>query len=169
MNEQQLASIERKNTWLYELVEVEFPTPESLKGRDVYFKTLEKATYQVVNKDTLLESDSEFNPDDIFLVDFHRLTIMFSILQSQRWEQQYDKDMIIEYLTQIILTPDFELYIGFKSGVSIGAAIVSHLEGNTLISDVAVSESKYKSSFVADLAKRLSTEQKLLDSVVIEN
>lgn len=140
-----------------------------MKGRDVYFKTLEKATYQVVNKDTLLESDSEFNPDDIFLVDFHRLTIMFSILQSQRWEQQYDKDMIIEYLTQIILTPDFELYVGFKSGVSIGAAIVSHLEGNTLISDVAVSESKYKSSFVADLAKRLSTEQKLLDSVVIEN
>ncbi|MCG9776542.1 flavodoxin, partial [Vibrio diabolicus] len=99
MNEQQLASIERKNTWLYDLVEVEFPTPESLKGRDVYFKALEQATYQVVDKDTLLESNSEFSSDDIFLVDFHRLTIMFSVLQSQRWDQQYDKDMIVEYLT----------------------------------------------------------------------
>ncbi|HHX8539192.1 TPA: flavodoxin [Vibrio diabolicus] len=169
MNEQQLASIERKNAWLYDLVEVEFPTPESLKGRDVYFKALEQATYQVVDKDTLLESDSEFSSDDIFLVDFHRLTIMFSVLQSQRWDQQYDKDMIVEYLTQIILTPDFELYVGFKAGAPIGAAIISHLEGNTLISDVAVSESKYKSSFVADLAKRLSTEHKLLDSVIIES
>jgi len=169
MNEQQLASIERKNTWLYDLVEVEFPTPESLKGRDVYFEALKKATYRVVNKDTLLKNGAEYLPDDIFLVDFHRLTIMFSILQSQRWEQQYDKDMIIEYLTQIILTPDFELYIGFKDGIPIGAAIISHLEGNTLISDIAVSESTYKRSFVVALAKRLSTKHKLLDSVIIEN
>ncbi len=85
MNEIQLASIERKNAWLHDLVEVEFPTPESLKGRDIYFQMLEQQQYQVVDKDSLLAGEAECKTDDIFLVDFHRLTIMFSLLQSQRW------------------------------------------------------------------------------------
>ncbi|MGP8306823.1 flavodoxin [Vibrio sp. YIC-376] len=168
MNEQQLVSIERKNVWLHDLVEVEFPTPESLKGREIYFQSLEKQTYQVVEKHTLLMGDSECKAEDIFLVDFHRLTIMFSILQSQRWDAQYDKDMIVEYLTQIILTPDFELYVGFLEGTPVGAAIVSQFGGNTLISDVAVSDSLEKSQFISDLAKRLDGEQKLCETVVCE-
>lgn len=107
MNEQQLVSVERKNAWLHDLVEVEFPTPESLKGREIYFQALDHQAYQVVDKDTLLMGDPECNAEDIFLVDFHRLTVMFSILQSQRWDAQYDKDMIVEYLTQIIFDARF--------------------------------------------------------------
>lgn len=103
MNEQQLASIERKNAWLHDLVEVEFPTPESLKGRETYFQAINAQEYQIVAKASLLEGEANLQADDIFLVDFHRLTIMFSILQSQRWEEQYDQEMIVEYLTQIIL------------------------------------------------------------------
>ena len=99
MNEQQLASIERKNAWLHDLVEVEFPTPESLKGRETYFQATNAQEYQIVAKDSLLEGEANLQADDIFLVDFHRLTIMFSILQSQRWEEQYDQEMIVEYLT----------------------------------------------------------------------
>ncbi|AEX24433.1 MULTISPECIES: hypothetical protein [Vibrio] len=168
MNEIQLASIERKNAWLHDLVEVEFPTPESLKGRDIYFQTLKQQQYQIVDKDSLLAGEAECKTDDIFLVDFHRLTIMFSLLQSQRWDKQYDKDMVVEYLTQIILTPDFELYVGFKDGSPIGAAITSHFEGNTLISDVAVSDVIEKSQFESDLAKRLDNEAKLCETVIIE-
>lgn len=168
MNEQQLVSVERKNAWLHDLVEVEFSTPESLKGREIYFQALDHQAYQVVDKDTLLMGDPECNAEDIFLVDFHRLTVMFSILQSQRWDAQYDKDMIVEYLTQIILTPDFELYVGFKEGNPVGAAIVSQFEGNTLISDVAVSGSLEKSQFISDVAKRLDGEQKLCETVVCE-
>ncbi|MDV6250212.1 flavodoxin [Vibrio sp. EA2] len=168
MNEIQLASIERKNAWLHDLVEVEFPTPESLKGRDIYFQTLKQQQYQTVDKDALLTSEAECKTDDIFLVDFHRLTIMFSILQSQRWDKQYDQEMIVEYLTQIILTPDFELYVGFEDGKPVGAAIVSQFEGNTLISDVAVSDSIAKSQFESDLAKRLDSEEKLSETIILE-
>ncbi|MBR9876204.1 flavodoxin [Vibrio sp. J1-1] len=168
MNEIQLASIERKNAWLHDLVEVEFPTPESLKGRDIYFQMLEQQQYQVVDKNALLAGEVDCKTKELFLVDFHRLTIMFSILQSQRWDKQYDQEMIVEYLTQIILTPDFELYVGFKDGNPVGAAIVSQFEGNTLISDVAVSDLIAKSQFESDLAKRLDTEEKLSETIIIE-
>ena len=40
MNEQQLESIKRKNAWLHDLVEVEFPTKESLEGRAIYTLSL---------------------------------------------------------------------------------------------------------------------------------
>ncbi|MBR9787394.1 MAG: flavodoxin [Vibrionaceae bacterium] len=168
MNEIQLASIERKNAWLHDLVEVEFPTPESLKGRDIYFQTLKQQQYQIVDKESLLGRETECKTDDIFLVDFHRLTIMFSLLQSQRWGKQYEQDMVVEYLTQIILTPDFELYVGFKDGNPVGAAIVSQFQGNTLISDVAVSDSIAKSQFESDLAKRLHNEEKLCGTIILE-
>ncbi|HCE4527931.1 TPA: flavodoxin [Vibrio parahaemolyticus] len=169
MNEQQLASIERKNAWLHDLVEVEFPTPESLKGRETYFQATNAQEYQIVAKDSLLEGEANLQADDIFLVDFHRLTIMFSILQSQRWEEQYDQEMIVEYLTQIILTPDFELYVGFKDGNPVGAAIASSYEDNTLISDVAVSQSLDKQQFSVDIAKRLNSDHKLCDTIIIES
>ncbi len=169
MNEQQLANIERKNAWLYDLVEVEFPTSESLKGRDIYFQALEQQNYQLVDKNTLLKTDSVFKAEDLYLVDFHRLTIMFSILQSHRWDDKHDQEMIVEYLTQIILTPDFELYVGFQDGNPVGAAIVSQFEGNTLVSDVAVSGAFEKNQFIADLAKRLNSEQKLCETIICES
>ncbi len=168
MNEIQLASIERKNAWLHDLVEVEFPTAESLKGRDIYFQTLEQQQYQVVDKKVLLDTEVDCRAEELFLVDFHRLTIMFSILQSQRWDKQYDQEMVVEYLTQIILTPDFELYVGFKEGNPVGAAIVSQFQGNTLISDVAVSDSIEKTQFESDLAKRLNSEEKLCETIILE-
>ncbi|MEF1310921.1 flavodoxin [Vibrio mytili] len=169
MNIQQLACIERKNAWLYNLVEVEFPTQESLKGRDIYFNTLNGQAYHSVDKSSLLSELSVFSENDIFLVDFHRLTIMFSILQSNRWEQQSDKDMIIEYLTQIILTPEFELYVVFAEGNPIGAAVASHFEGNTLISDLAVVPEVNQQDIVVSLAHKLSSEGKLLETVILES
>jgi hypothetical protein len=76
--------------------------------------------------------------------------------------------MVVEYLTQIILTPDFELYVGFKNGNPVGAAIVSQFQGCTLISDVAVSDSIEKTQFESDLAKRLDKEEKLYETLIIE-
>ncbi|MGR5236604.1 flavodoxin [Vibrio alfacsensis] len=169
MNEQQLDSIKRKNAWLHDLVEVEFPTKESLEGREIYFRTLETLSHEIVEKSLLLTKDNVLDAEDIFLVDFHRLTVMFSILQSQRWDEQHDQEMIIEYLTQIILTPEFELYVGFQDGEPVGAAIVSHLEGNTLISDLAVSQNLDKQQFAADLAKKLDSDKKLCETIVLEN
>lgn len=168
MNEQQLEIIKRKNAWLHELVEVEFPTKESLEGRQTYFLSLEEAEYDVLPDKLFIESARALQNDDIFLVDFHRLTVMFSVLQSQRWSTQHDQDMIVEYLSQIILDPDFELYVGFNDGEPVGAAIVSHYEGNTLISDIASSQSLDKRQFAVDLAKKLHDEKKLCETIVLE-
>ncbi|RIW00050.1 flavodoxin [Vibrio harveyi] len=148
MNEQQLESIKRKNEWLHDLVEVEFPTKESLEGREIYNRMLEQKTYEVSSNTLLLDNESNLSVEDIFLVDFHRLTVMFSILQSQRWADKHEQEMIVEFLTQIILTPEFELYVGFKEGEPVGAAIVSQYEGNTLISDLVVSQNLDKRQFV---------------------
>ncbi len=168
MNAQQLASIERKNAWLHDHVEVEFPTSESLKGRDIYFQALKTKEYQVVEKDSLLLGEDKFSSVDIFLVDFHRLTIMFSILQSHRWHDKYEQEMVVEYLTQIILSPDFELYVGFQEGNPVAAAIISHFEGNTLVSDVTISGELDKQQFVSALVKRLNSEQNLCDTIICE-
>ncbi|ELC3157970.1 flavodoxin [Vibrio harveyi] len=169
MNEQQLESIKRKNEWLHDLVEVEFPTKESLEGREIYNRMLEQKTYEVSSNTLLLDSESNLSVEDIFLVDFHRLTVMFSILQSQRWADKHEQEMIVEFLTQIILTPEFELYVGFKEGEPVGAAIVSQYEGNTLISDLVVSQNLDKRQFVCDLGKKLNHDQKLSETIVIEN
>ena len=169
MNEKQLESIKRKNAWLHDLVEVEFPTKESLEGREIYTRLLEEQTYQVVEKSSLLEKECHLASEDIFLVDFHRLTVMFSILQSQRWSDKHEQEMIVEYLTQIILTPEFELYVGFAEGEAIGAAMVSQYEGNTVITDTVTSHNLDKAQFVSDLATKLNAEQKLSETVVLEN
>lgn len=92
MNQQQLESINRKNAWLHDLVEVEFPTKESIEGRAIYTRMLDALTYDAVDKTTLLENGQELTGDDIFLVDFHRLTVMFSILQSQRWSDKHEQE-----------------------------------------------------------------------------
>lgn len=114
---------------------------------------LEQKTYEVSSNTLLLDNESNLSVEDIFLVDFHRLTVMFSILQSQRWTDKHEQEMIVEFLTQIILTPEFELYVGFKEGEPVGAAIVSQYEGNTLISDLVVSQNLDKRQFVCDLGK----------------
>ena len=169
MNAQQLESIKRKNAWLHDLVEVEFPTKESLAGRAIYTRMLEEQSYQVVEKSLLLDKDQLLAPEGLFLVDFHRLTVMFSILQSQRWSDKHEQEMIVEYLTQIILSPEFELYVGFAEGEAVGAAIVSQYEGNTVISDTVVSQYLDKTQFVSDLAKKLNADRKLYETIVLEN
>ncbi|MDF2154825.1 flavodoxin [Vibrio sp. CAU 1672] len=169
MNDQQLAAIKRKNQWLHDLVEVEFPTAESLKGRALYFEALENSVLSELGYESLLNAARPDAPESIYQVDFHRLTIMFAILQSQRWSAQEEQDLIVEYLTQIILDPDFELYVAFENGEAAAAAIVSQYEGQTLISDVALAVGVDQVQFVADLALKLNQHQKLSDAILLES
>ena len=130
----QIAEI--KNNWLYQQVDVQFPTKESLIGLEVYKKAVENRQYKLIEHS---EGDqSAFAQDDIFLVDFHRLTVMFSLLQSSQWQDSSDQEMIVEFLTQIIYSEPCALYIGFKSGEPVAAAIITQHEGAVLVSDVVV-------------------------------
>ncbi|NVD07862.1 flavodoxin [Vibrio sp. JPW-9-11-11] len=125
-----------KNQWLYQQVEVEFPTQESLAGLALYRSdAAEKEFVELANRPI---PDASFDQNDIFLVDFHRLTVMFALLQASRWQQEKHKELIVEFLTQIIYSDPCELYLGFEHGEPVAAAILTLNGQDALISDVVV-------------------------------
>ena len=91
---------EIKNEWLYQQVDVEYPTKESIAGLALYKAKVASCQYEQL--ESVTTESSVFGKDDIFLVDFHRLTVMFSLLQSSQWQDSSDQEMIVEFLTQII-------------------------------------------------------------------
>ncbi len=127
--------VELKNQWLLSQVDVEFPTQESLQGRALYQNYLAQCQYHEVSPEDNVDN---VPCDEVYLVDFHRLTILFSQLQSKRWLDQDEQALVVEFLTQIILADDHQLYVGFSSGEASAVAIVSENEQQRLISDVLV-------------------------------
>jgi len=147
---------EIKNEWLYQQVDVEYPTKESIAGLSLYKEKVALCQYHQLEQ--VPPESSEFAKDDIFLVDFHRLTVMFALLQARRWHDQADKDLILEFLSQIIYSEPCSLYLGFKAGEAVAAAIVTESEDASLISDIVIkdeSEQLNKQDFVAGLCAKL--------------
>lgn len=128
--------ISAKNQWLYQQVDVEFPTKESLLGRTCYQQSQQQASCSFWVPEPLSHSLA----DDIYLVDFHRLTIMFALLQATRYESEQDKNNLVEFLTQIIYSPPCELYLGFEQGSAVASAIVTHIDQQILLSDIVVNQ-----------------------------
>lgn len=143
-----------KNQWLSQHVDVQYPTQESLAGRKLYLSSVEKRSIQPLTK----EDNGFIAADDIFLVDFHRLTVMFALLQSKRWTESSEQELIVEFLTQIIYSEPCELYIGFTEGEPTAAAIVTRADRAILISDIiTTSEDAQQSAkrFAASLLHKL--------------
>ncbi|MDW6004610.1 hypothetical protein [Vibrio mangrovi] len=126
-----------KNQWLSEQVEVEFPTPQSLVGRKLYLDSVKECTYQEIEECEF----SGVRPQDVFRVDFHRLTVMFAQLQARQYADSDAKEAIIEFFTQIIYSPPCELYLGFENGEPVAAGILTRTEQAVLVSDLFVLES----------------------------
>lgn len=124
-----------KNEWLFNQVEVEFPTPESLKGRAIY-QSLCKGNHVRLWSD--ITAETSFNLDDIFLVDFHRLTIMFSLLQASRVNDEQQRELLIEFFTQIIFSEPCYLYVGFHQSEPVAAAIITQSDDQLLVSDIVM-------------------------------
>ncbi|WP_153448547.1 flavodoxin [Vibrio algicola] len=141
--------IAQKIQWLSHHVDVAFPTPESLQGRELYLAAQATKTFTTQISSELLSQASQYPIwlDEVVLVDFHRLTIMFSILQAKAWSQQPEQEkLVIEFLTQIMLDDDYQLYMGFKQGEAVAALIVHKSVATTedpseylLLSDVYLS------------------------------
>ncbi len=124
-----------KNHWLSQQVDVEFPTKESLEGRALYLSANPQLAIEpYIPQPT---SDSLIASDQIFLVDFHRLTIMFAQLQASRWSDPAQQALVIEFLTQIIYSKPCELYLAFVHGEAVAGAIVTYHDKQRLISDLA--------------------------------
>lgn len=160
----QIAQI--KNEWLYQQVDVEYPTKESIAGLALYKDKQASCNYETL-QDTPQDS-GVFSADDVFLVDFHRLTVMFSLLQARRWEQQADQEMILEFLSQIIYSDPCSLYLGFKSGEAVAAAIVTQSEEASLISDVVTSDGYRQDDFTSALFNKLGLSVSSDHCVIVE-
>lgn len=155
-----------KNQWLFEQIDVEFPTKESIAGRNVYQQALEKNRYRSLQP----VQSTTYNLNDLFVVDFHRLTIMFSLLQSKRWELQSEQELIVEFLTQIIYSQPCDLVLGFNNGEPVAAAIVTRYENDVLISDVVVTQEQQddRKSFIDGLMVKFSDDVKSANAVYLE-
>jgi len=128
------ALIEKKNHWLLSHVDVAFPTEESIKGKELYLEQQQKATYTEYG----VEPDKSHSAyiDDIYLVDFHRLTVMFAQLQAQLWPEPEEQAWVLEFFAQITLSDQHPMYLGFSNGKPVISALVTEIEGELLISDV---------------------------------
>lgn len=141
MDTQAVRLIKQKNQWLSHHVDVDFPTQESLKGRELYLSSQESKTFKTQLASELLDQASHYPIwlDDIVPVDFHRLTILFSVLQAKAWSNEPEQEkLIIEFLTQIILDEHYQLYMGFKQGQPM-MAMIAYKDDQTnslLLSDV---------------------------------
>ncbi|OAJ95756.1 hypothetical protein [Vibrio bivalvicida] len=147
---------EIKNEWLYQQVDVEYPTKESIAGLALYKAKVATCEYEQLSE--VPQDKGVFGCDDIFLVDFHRLTVMFALLQARKWQQQAEKDLILEFLSQIIYSEPCRLYLGFKFGEAVAAAIVTQNEQTLLISDIVVNDTSghfSEQDFISGLCTKL--------------
>ncbi|MCL9776288.1 hypothetical protein [Vibrio methylphosphonaticus] len=131
MKDAAMALYNKKNEWLASQVDVEFPTPESIKGRALYLDSLTSRYLEPVPVTEGYSATIEWH-----LVDFHRLTVMFSLLQSKIWESEEAQNVIVEFLTQIILEPEYSLYVGFTEGEAVCAASVCRQSDVVVVSDI---------------------------------
>lgn len=158
-----------KNQWLYSQVEVEHPTPQSLSGCKLYLSTQPLSRYHVCA--SLPDAVPE-TLDTLFLVDFHRLTVMFALLQSTLWQgEETEQNDIIEFLTQIIYSEPCQLYLGFREGEAVSAAIVTVHGDQLLVSDVYLQgcqEEQERTLFAAQVARKWLQTHPFSGSVIIE-
>jgi hypothetical protein len=128
--------VKRKNDWLISQVDVQYPTKESLKGRDLYLEGEKDKRYALFQSKALLSEPVSPAVDELYLIDFHRLTVMFSLLQASRWAEEQEKAYVLEFFSQIILSSECQLYLGFTDTNPVACAIVMQHGDDVLISDV---------------------------------
>ncbi|SHO58498.1 hypothetical protein [Vibrio quintilis] len=130
--------VDEKIKWLSGQVDVEFPTEPSLKGRSIYLASIKQCRYSEIVPDPASDAYTDEALTNTYLVDFHRLTVMFALLQANQYDGQAEKDAIVEFFTQIILSPPCQLYLGFEAGQAVAAAIITRNDSELLISDIVI-------------------------------
>ncbi|OEF23485.1 hypothetical protein [Vibrio rumoiensis] len=171
MQSQVESYINDKNRWLTGQVDVEFPTPQSIDGRDLYLKKQQTKEYVCNEWADLLKPQPWLH--EVILVDFHRLTIMFSVLQATQWADDVEAEkLIIEFLTQIILSDEYQLYIGIVDSKPVTALIGKQdTENNvTLFSDIVIApefqREKESSDVISDMLRYLIEQEKTTEKVI---
>lgn len=150
--------IERKNRWMAShITDAEFPTPLSEKGLALYHaaqESLDFGPYQAP------ESESSLSLT-IYPVDCHPLTIRYSLVLANRWQNESDKEALIEYLTQIMFEENSpaQLFVGFFKGKPAACGMVFHDdEHGSLICDVAALPLPNQSALISEMQQALAAK-----------
>lgn len=126
--------VSKKNQWLASQVDVDYPTAESIQGRDLYLT--KESSVEYVERAVQTKKVTSELIDDIYLVDFHRLTVMFAQMQASQWSDPEHNAFVLEFFAQIILSDAQPMYVGFKKGTPVACALVTRDGHQLLISDI---------------------------------
>lgn len=165
--------VKKKNDWLTSHVAVKYPTAESIKGRDLYLKAQEDKHYTQIGlsefKGSLSETEDQA-VDEVHLVDFHRLTVMFALTKASSWQDEQERAFLLEFFAQIMLSTDYPLYVGFKSGEAVACAITHQLDDVMLVSDVVLihSAGNDNHAFICALLNHQNVNIDSINQIVIE-
>lgn len=125
-----------KNAWMASHVtEAEFPTPLSERGLALYQSRQQPQSSQLISS----IPDSSTNSLTIYPVDCHPLTIRYSLVLASKWQNEKEKEAVIEFLTQIMFEEGSaaQLFVGFFKGKPAACGMIFQSDNNlALISDV---------------------------------
>jgi len=120
-----------KNTWLFNQIDVAFPTEGSLQGHQLQHERSQRCNV-IAWVPSEVQVDCSF---DLFPVTFHRLTIYFAVLQSKMYAPTV-QESIVEFFTQIIYSEPCQLYLGFKDNVPVFAGMITRNDNQILFSNI---------------------------------
>lgn len=165
--------VKKKNDWLSSHVAVKYPTAESIKGRDLYLAEQQDKHYtQMSLSEFRANNVSKVGKevDEVHLVDFHRLTIMYALTMASSRQDEQERAFLLEFFTQIILSDDFPLYVGFKNGEAVACAVTHQVDDVLLVSDVTFSGSTNgdKESYISAVLNCESLDVTSINQLVIE-
>ena len=154
MNNEIPESAHKKNQWLFSQLDIAYPAKESLLGRELYQSRLPSKNYQLLAQDQI---PSQI--DELHKVDFHKLTVLFSINQASAYQDETERAHILEFLSQIILSDEHELFVGTENGDVVASAIVTATDDSLLISDVVNQHDQDCIGFAKQLHEFLAQDQ----------
>ncbi|MFC5079916.1 hypothetical protein VTH8203_03322 [Vibrio thalassae] len=141
-----------KNQWLASQIDVDFPTPESVQGRELYQESLSSNYLDSLEP----EFDDSLNIE-WHKVDFHRLTVMFALLQAKRWSVEQHQNAVVEFFAQIILDETHDLYVGFDNTEPCAATIMCKEQSVVLFSDIVVCGNQQNTNPLAIIPSLIQT------------
>ncbi|MDD1828423.1 hypothetical protein LRP52_40295 [Photobacterium sp. ZSDE20] len=153
-----------KNQWLFSQLDIAYPAKESLLGLDIYKKQLSQKTYQLLPQD-----QTPTQIDELHKVDFHKLTVLFSLNQASAYQDEAERANILEFLSQIMLSDEHELYVGTKNGDVVASAVVTATDEELLISDVVNQDDQNIVGFAKQLHDFWAQDQVSTHKVWFEN
>lgn len=153
-----------KNQWLFSQLDIAYPAKESLLGLDIYKKQLSQKTYQLLPQD-----QTPTQIDELHKVDFHKLTVLFSLNQASAYQDEAERANILEFLSQIMLSDEHELYVGTKNGEVVASAVVTATDEELLISDVVNQDDQNIAGFAKQLHDFWAQDQVSTHKVWFEN